>query len=95
MWTYILLNGAVIAACIALLVLRPVRFVCRPIVITMASLLVLTAVFDSLIIWAEIVGYNYENILGIYVGKAPLEDFAYAIVAVLLVPYVWERLGSR
>lgn len=63
--------------------------------LTLAILLVLTAVFDSLIIWAEIVGYDTQKILGLYVGKAPIEDFFYAVLAVVIVPALWNLFGDK
>ena len=63
--------------------------------ITLAILLVLTAVFDSIIIWAGIVGYDTQKILGLYVGKAPVEDFFYALLAVLIVPTLWNLFDPK
>ncbi len=63
--------------------------------LTLAILLVLTAVFDSLIIWAGIVGYDTQKILGLYVGKAPIEDFFYAVLAVVIVPALWNLFGDK
>ena len=63
--------------------------------ITLAILLVLTAVFDSIIIWAGIVDYDIQKILGLYVGKAPVEDFFYAILAVLIVPTLWNLFDPK
>jgi len=59
--------------------------------ITLAVLLVLTAIFDNLIIWAGIVGYDPTKILGLYIGLAPVEEFFYAILAVIIVPALWRR----
>ena len=53
-------------------------------------LVALTAVFDNVIIAMRIVGYDTSRILGIYLAKAPIEDFAYAIVAMLIVPIIWH-----
>lgn len=57
---------------------------------TLAYLLLLTAVFDNLIIAAGIVDYNNAHILGIRLLYAPIEDFAYTIAAVIVVPAVYE-----
>ncbi|MBD7995554.1 lycopene cyclase domain-containing protein [Arthrobacter sp. Sa2CUA1] len=58
-------------------------------------LLLLTAVFDNLMIAAGLFGYNPDRISGAFLGLAPLEDFAYPLAAVLLLPALWELLGSR
>jgi len=63
--------------------------------IALAVLLVLTAVFDSIIIGAGIVAYDTEKILGLYVGLAPVEDFFYAILAILIVPTLWNLFEPK
>ena len=63
--------------------------------IALVALLVLTAVFDSLIVGFGIVGYDSEKILGLYIGNAPVEDFFYAILAALLIPALWERMEKK
>ena len=47
-------------------------------------LLVLTAVFDSVMIAAGLFGYADGTRLGPAIGLAPIEDFAYPVAAVLL-----------
>ncbi|MDQ0768015.1 lycopene cyclase domain-containing protein [Pseudarthrobacter defluvii] len=58
-----------------------------------AVVLVLTAVFDNLMIAAGLFMYAPEMISGAMVGLAPLEDFAYPVAAVLLLPGLWILLG--
>lgn len=58
-----------------------------------AALLVVTAVFDSLMIAAGLFTYDASALLGLHVGRAPVEDLAYPLGAVLLLPSVWELLG--
>jgi lycopene cyclase domain-containing protein len=57
-------------------------------------LLILTAVFDNVLVGTGIVGYDEALISGAKVGVAPLEDFAYAIAALVLLPSVWSLLGG-
>ncbi|WP_309069896.1 lycopene cyclase domain-containing protein [Arthrobacter sp.] len=57
--------------------------------------LVLTAVFDSLMIAVGLFSYAPELISGVFIGLAPLEDFAYPVAAVLLLPALWTILGER
>lgn len=59
------------------------------------ALLVMTAVFDNVLVATGIVGYDATRISGALVGVAPLEDFAYAIAAVVLLPSLWSLLGPR
>jgi lycopene cyclase domain-containing protein len=58
-------------------------------------LLLTTAAFDNVMIGIGLVDYNPELISGAFIGRAPLEDFAYAIAAVVLLPALWHLLGGR
>jgi len=58
-------------------------------------LLGLTIVFDSLIIWAEIVAYDYTKILGVFLIRAPIEDFFYSVFAILLVSSLWHKFAKK
>lgn len=60
-----------------------------------ALVLVLTGVFDSLMIAAGLFGYADGTRLGPTIGLAPIEDFAYPIVTVLLVPAIWTLARRR
>ena len=62
---------------------------------SLGLLLVLTAVFDNVMIAIGLVGYDEARISGAFVGIAPLEDFAYALAAVFLLPSLWLLLGRR
>jgi len=59
------------------------------------ALLITTAVFDNVMIGIGLVDYNPELISGAFVGIAPLEDFAYAIAAVVLLPSLWHLLEKK
>ena len=59
------------------------------------ALLITTAVFDNVMIGIGLVAYNPDLISGAFVGIAPLEDFAYAIAAVVLLPSLWHLLPAR
>lgn len=63
--------------------------------VTAVVLLILTAVFDNVMIAAGLFWYNPERISGAFIGSAPLEDFAYTVAAVLLLPGLWMLLGKR
>ncbi|MCZ4066663.1 lycopene cyclase domain-containing protein [Microbacterium sp. H37-C3] len=51
-------------------------------------LVLLTAVFDNVMIAAGLFTYPEEHLSGIRIGLAPLEDFAYPLCAAFLVPAV-------
>lgn len=57
--------------------------------------LILTAVFDNVLVGTGIVGYDESLISGAKIGVAPLEDFAYAIAGLVLLPSLWSLLAPR
>jgi lycopene cyclase domain-containing protein len=71
------------------------RFRCFTTPMVLLPMLILTAVFDNLIILAGIVDYDTTKLMGIYVGVVPIEDFAYTVVAVLLVPAIWKAVNKE
>jgi lycopene cyclase domain-containing protein len=72
---------------------RAVRW--RVLGLALVPMLLLTAVFDNIMIGVGLVGYDPERISGAFVGIAPLEDFAYTVAAVVLLPSLWALLPSR
>ncbi|MFE5671393.1 lycopene cyclase domain-containing protein [Agromyces sp. NPDC056523] len=58
-------------------------------------LVVLTAVFDSLIVATGIVAYDDAHRLGLAIGLAPIEDFLYPLAGVLLLPGLFDRAARR
>ena len=67
----------------------------RAVGLSALGVLLLTAVFDNVLVGTGIVGYDATRISGAFVGIAPLEDFSYAIAAVLLLPSLWGLLAPR
>ncbi|WP_083504732.1 lycopene cyclase domain-containing protein [Nesterenkonia jeotgali] len=63
--------------------------------LTTLVLLSLTAVFDNVIIGLDIVRYGHEQLMGLYLGLAPLEDFSYSLAAVLGLPALWHLMRRR
>ena len=93
--TYWGLNAIFLAVVlvVALLAVRRVRW--ASVGITLAVVLVMTAVFDNIMISVGLVAYNDALISGAFLGVAPLEDFAYAIAAVIGLPSLWALLPPR
>ncbi|WP_322411937.1 lycopene cyclase domain-containing protein [Microbacterium invictum] len=58
-------------------------------------LVILTAIFDNVIIGTGLVAYDEEHRSGILIGLAPIEDFLYAIAAAFLVPAVHTLMTAR
>ena len=67
----------------------------RRLALPVVGLLIGTAIFDNLIIWSGLVAYDESKILGWRIGLAPVEDFLYAIVAVLLTASMWHILRLK
>jgi lycopene cyclase domain-containing protein len=62
---------------------------------TALVLVAFTAVFDNLMIAADLFTYPEEHISGIRIGLAPIEDFSYPICAAFLLPSIGALLPSR
>jgi lycopene cyclase domain-containing protein len=98
--TYLLLNAAFLVVPLALLVLALLRLrrsrhpapLLPAAGLTLAVVLVLTAVFDNVLVGLGIVGYDAAAISGVRLGFAPIEDFAYAIAAAVGLPSLWILL---
>ncbi len=86
------LGFAVAVALAAILARRSPRW--RTVGLAAIPLLILTAVFDNVLVATGIVGYDPTRISGAKIGVAPLEDFAYAIAAIILLPSLWGLLGG-
>ena len=98
MTTYLWLSLAVLVPVggVAMVVLaRAGRRVLLPALVAVGVLVAMTAVFDNVIVGTGIVGYDPDRILGVRIGVAPIEDFAYAIVAALALPALWQLTGRR
>ena len=67
----------------------------RSVGLVLLVVLLTTAIFDNLMIAVGLVGYDEAKISGVFVGVAPLEDFAYALAAVVLLPCLWTLLEKR
>ena len=78
-------------AAIAALILNS-KYQCLTKPLVALPMLILTAVFDNLIVLSGIVAYDESKLIGLKVGVVPIEDFAYTLVAVLLVPAIWKAM---
>jgi lycopene cyclase domain-containing protein len=67
----------------------------RKLCFTVVALVIMTAIFDNFIVGSGIVAYNPATLSGAFIGFAPIEDFAYTLVAAVLIPLTWWWLGSR
>jgi lycopene cyclase domain-containing protein len=93
--TYLLLNVTVMALVAIYAFLMRHWWVTRPLVGTAVVMLTLTAIFDNVIIATGIVAYDAEKISGIKIGVAPIEDFAYTVLAIVLVPSLFNFFRTK
>ncbi|WP_375383899.1 lycopene cyclase domain-containing protein [uncultured Microbacterium sp.] len=56
-------------------------------------LLILTAVFDNVMIAAGLFSYPPTHVSGVRIGLAPIEDFSYPLCAAFLVPALFTLIG--
>jgi lycopene cyclase domain-containing protein len=101
--TYLVLDavfvgvGALVLVAVAVVLRRrgvePIRG--RVVAGVVLILAVFTAVFDNLMIAAELFGYDDEHLLGLSVGRAPVEDVGYPLAVALLLPALWRVLERR
>ena len=93
--TYWALNAIFLAVVAVLAIVARRRLSWAALGLTLAVLLVMTAVFDNVMIGIGLVAYNESLISGAFIGIAPLEDFAYTIAAAVGLPSLWVLLGQR
>ncbi|MDR7189474.1 lycopene cyclase domain-containing protein [Microbacterium sp. BE35] len=93
-YSLIVVPFVVITVIVALLTARRPAFGRRMTasVIAAGVLVVLTAVFDNVMIAAGLFTYPETLISGVRIGLAPIEDFAYPVCAAFLVPAVFTLL---
>ena len=98
MATYLILNIVFLVVTVVLLASFRSLKIGKKTFIIGVILMILTVIFDSMIINSEIVGYDKSRLLGLYAYKAPLEDFFYTIFAVIAVPSIWfltRKIGNE
>ena len=93
--TYVLLTISVLSVFAIYAFLMRKWLSPKPLSVAAAVMLFLTLVFDNLIIASGIVDYDPEKISGIRLGVAPIEDFAYTLVALVLIPSVYNFVRIR
>lgn len=93
-FTYLVMN-LIFLVCIAVLFMQYLVKPTKAWWQTLIVLLILTAIFDSILIGAGVVGYDPQKIIGLHVGLAPVEDFFYAVLAVIIVPALWNLFDTK
>jgi lycopene cyclase domain-containing protein len=67
----------------------------KPLTFAALVMFTLTAIFDNVIIGTGIVAYDNDLLLGIKILYAPIEDFAYTAVALVLVPSLFNLFRTK
>ena len=67
----------------------------RPLTFAALVMFTLTAIFDNVIIGTGIVAYDDDLLLGVRILYAPIEDFAYTAVALVLVPTLFNLFRTK
>lgn len=67
----------------------------QAVALVVAVLAVLTVVFDSLMIMADLFRYDDDLMIGLDLWLTPVEDLAWPIAAGLLLPALWTWLGRK
>ena len=67
----------------------------KPLTFAALVMFTLTAIFDNVIIGTGIVAYDDDLLLGIKILYAPIEDFAYTAVALVLVPSLFNLFRMK
>lgn len=62
--------------------------------LALLALLILTAVFDNVMMAAGFFDYGPDQISGLRLGLMPWEDFLYPIAGALLLAGVWEMFSA-
>jgi len=93
----LLAAAALVVACVAFAALPKARRSAHLLAVlaTGAALVVLTVVFDSLMIHARLFTFAADKMSGHAVWLAPAEDVAYAIACALGLPAVWVLARRR
>ncbi len=98
--TYLLLGAALLLVAIAVRVIAeivarrrgaPIPLI--PTFLAAVALVLLTAVFDNVMIASGLFAYSDAHISGVSIGLAPIEDFSYPLAMAILLPGVWELVG--
>jgi lycopene cyclase domain-containing protein len=90
-YTYLALNLVFMAVAFIAVLLIGRKSPWRAIGFTLFWMVLMTLVFDNIIIGLGIVGYDSSKISGLLLGLAPIEDFSYTVVSVFLVAVIWHK----
>ena len=96
--TYLILNAVFLAVAVTVSVVALLRRsisgrFAGAVAVALTLTLLLTVVFDNLMVGVGLFSYDPDHISGVFIGFAPIEDFAYPLAAALLLPALWVLVG--
>jgi lycopene cyclase domain-containing protein len=91
--TYFVMNVFFLVPLLVIALFMRKQLPWRAILLATGTLLVITAIFDNLIIGTGIVAYDEALISGIKIGLAPIEDFSYSLAGPLLIAILSKVFG--
>lgn len=94
-YAMLLVLPLLLASVVAVVALRRDRRGWAAVAIAAAAVLALTVVFDSIMIGIDLFRYDDALLLGAHIGLAPIEDLAYALIAVGIAVAVWRLWPAR
>lgn len=95
MYSYVIMNIVFMIFALLLVLRLKTTLNRRAILLSSSILFGCMLVFNTYLTALPIVRYNSERILGWRLGTIPFEDFAYLIVAIVLVPSIFAYLKKR
>jgi len=95
MLSLVFVVGAAAVLLVSARLRRPDRLWWTATVLTLVALLVLTVVFDNVMIAADLFRFREEAMSGLYLLLAPVEDLAWPVAAALGLPPLWRLLVPR
>ena len=96
MFRYLLMILILIFATIFIFIIYQLRFKITSVwIYTVAISLASMLIFNTYLTSLPIVMYNMNSILGLKVLTFPIEDIGYLLVAVVLLPPLFEKLSNE
>ena len=91
MYKYLVLDIGFMLIAASLACQRITKLDWKNVLRTLIILVTMTAIFDQFLIGLHIVSYHTNLLLGAYLYKVPIEDFAYTLATALIMPALWQK----
>jgi len=91
MFSYLILDLVFLLISLLIIKITKVKVDLKKVLFILGIILILTIIFDNLMIYEKLFYYNSSKISGVKIGLVPIEDLAYPIAGVFLIVYLWEK----